>query len=74
MGKEYDWRGDSPYGLWRFGREFITVGCDALKADRKRHPRLDCGPWLSNRWLRVSVSPSALDVGAWMVDAPGGKD
>ena len=32
------WRGDSPVGLRRFGREFITVGHDALAAHRKRYP------------------------------------
>ena len=37
MDKE-EWRGDSPIGLRRYGREFVTVGHDALKAHRTRNP------------------------------------
>ena len=33
-----EWRGDSPVGLRRFGEGFITVGRDALKAQRSRTP------------------------------------
>ena len=38
MDKE-EWRGDTPFGLRRYGREFVTVGDDALRAHRKRNPR-----------------------------------
>ena len=37
MDKE-EWRGDSPIGLRRYGREFVTIGHDALKAHRTRYP------------------------------------
>ena len=33
-----NWREDSPYGLRRFGEEFITVGRVALCCHRKKHP------------------------------------
>ena len=39
MKKEDEWREESPFGLRRYGDEFIRVGHDALEADRKRHPR-----------------------------------
>ena len=32
------WQGDSPFGLRRFGAEFIQVGHDALDAYRRRNP------------------------------------
>ena len=38
MKKGEEWRGDSPFGLRRFGGEFITVGRDALEACTRRDP------------------------------------
>ena len=53
MNKER-WREDSPFGLRRFGREYITVGHDALEADRKRNP-----PTTLERCLGT-VAPDAI--------------
>lgn len=36
--KREEWREDSPIGLRRFGKDFITVGLDALSAHRVRYP------------------------------------
>ena len=49
--KEESWRDDSPIGLLRFGKEFITVGKDALKAHRMR-----CPPTLLEEHLGEMVS------------------
>ena len=61
MEKGDEWRGDSPFGLRRFGREFIRVGCDALDAYRKSLPELgDPGTTPFRREQLLAVAPDAI--------------
>ena len=61
MKKGDEWRGESPFGLWRYGDEFITVGRDALDAHRERDPELrDPGYSQYAREEMLKYAPDAI--------------
>ena len=61
MEKEETWRWESPFGLRRYGSDFIAVACDALEAYRKRQPELNDPTYSSfSRQQLLEIAPDPI--------------